>query len=54
MLIKLDTEEYLHRVGRTARGAVAKGKALLVLLPSEIGFIRYLKLKKVKFITKLR
>jgi len=38
-----DPEEYLHRVGRTARGATAIGKALLILLPSEVGLVRYLK-----------
>ena len=39
----IDPEEYLHRVGRTARGATAKGKALLILLASEVGLVRYLK-----------
>jgi ATP-dependent RNA helicase DDX18/HAS1 len=43
----LDPEEYIHRVGRTARGADGKGKALLVLLKSEIGLIRYLRASKV-------
>jgi len=38
-----DPEDYIHRVGRTARGAEGKGKALLFLLESEIGFLRYLK-----------
>jgi ATP-dependent RNA helicase DDX18/HAS1 len=28
----LDIKEYIHRVGRTCRGANAKGKALLFLL----------------------
>jgi ATP-dependent RNA helicase DDX18/HAS1 len=42
-----DPQEYLHRVGRTARGADKKGKALLVLLPCEIGMVRYLKSNKV-------
>lgn len=40
-------EDYLHRVGRTARGANKEGRALLLLQPSEIGFVRYLKLYKV-------
>ena len=35
--------EYIHRVGRTARGDGGAGKALLFLLPSELGFLRYLK-----------
>ena len=28
-------QEYIHRVGRTARGASGKGKALLFLMPEE-------------------
>ena len=36
-------QEYIHRVGRTARGEGAKGKALLVFIPEELQFIRYLK-----------
>lgn len=39
--------EYIHRVGRTARGEGAKGNALLVLIPEELQFIRYLKAAKV-------
>jgi ATP-dependent RNA helicase DDX18/HAS1 len=42
-----DPQEYLHRVGRTARGAEKKGKALLVLLPCEVGMVRYLKTNKI-------
>lgn len=42
-----DPREYIHRVGRTARGANARGKALLFLLPTELGFLRYLKQSKV-------
>jgi ATP-dependent RNA helicase DDX18/HAS1 len=42
-----DPHEYLHRVGRTARGANKRGKALLVLIPCEIGMVRYLKSFKV-------
>ena len=38
-----DPREYIHRVGRTARGEGASGRALLFLLPSELGFLRYLK-----------
>lgn len=38
-----DPREYIHRVGRTARGAGGKGKALLFLMPEEVGFLRYLK-----------
>ena len=43
-----DPEEYLHRVGRTARGANNIGKALLMILPNEINFIRMLQLYKIK------
>ncbi|XP_009346649.2 LOW QUALITY PROTEIN: DEAD-box ATP-dependent RNA helicase 51 [Pyrus x bretschneideri] len=39
--------EYIHRVGRTARGEGAKGKALLFLIPEELQFIRYLKAANV-------
>jgi len=41
-----DPEEYIHRVGRTAR-AGGRGRALLYLLPEELGFLRYLKRSKV-------
>lgn len=39
--------DYIHRVGRTARGEGAKGKALLVLTPQELKFIQYLKAAKI-------
>lgn len=42
-----DPKEYIHRVGRTARGLSAKGRALLFLLPSELGFLKYLKHAKI-------
>ncbi|GBO04994.1 ATP-dependent RNA helicase DDX18 [Araneus ventricosus] len=35
-------QEYIHRVGRTARGANGQGTALLFLRPEEIGFVRCL------------
>ena len=41
-----DPREYIHRVGRTAR-AGGRGKALLFLLPTELGFLRFLKQSKV-------
>ncbi|KAJ3302672.1 ATP-dependent RNA helicase [Kappamyces sp. JEL0829] len=41
-----DPREYIHRVGRTAR-AGGRGKALLFLLPQELGFLRFLKQAKV-------
>lgn len=42
-----DPDDYIHRVGRTARGADGKGKALLFLLEHEVGFLRYLRKAKV-------
>jgi len=39
-------QEYIHRVGRTAR-AGSRGRALLFLVPSELGFLRYLKAARV-------
>uniref|UniRef100_A0A182QTN9 ATP-dependent RNA helicase n=1 Tax=Anopheles farauti TaxID=69004 RepID=A0A182QTN9_9DIPT len=42
-----DTKEYIHRVGRTARGEDLCGHALLILRPEEIGFLKYLKQAKV-------
>ncbi|DBB16246.1 hypothetical protein WJX82_006474 [Trebouxia sp. C0006] len=42
-----DPKEYIHRVGRTARGKSGKGRALLLLLPEELGFLSYLKAAKV-------
>ena len=38
-----DPKEYIHRVGRTARGKTGKGRALLMLLPEELGFLTFLK-----------
>lgn len=42
-----DPKEYIHRVGRTARGEGGSGHALLILRPEELGFLRYLKHAKV-------
>ncbi|XP_077296717.1 putative ATP-dependent RNA helicase pitchoune [Arctopsyche grandis] len=42
-----DPKEYIHRVGRTARGLGGAGHALLILRPEELGFLRYLKHAKV-------
>ncbi|KAK6921094.1 DEAD/DEAH box helicase domain [Dillenia turbinata] len=42
-----DPKEYIHRVGRTARGEGAKGNALLFLIPEELQFLQYLKAAKV-------
>ncbi|RPD63175.1 DEAD-domain-containing protein [Lentinus tigrinus ALCF2SS1-7] len=41
-----DPRDYIHRVGRTARAGKV-GKSLMFLLPSELGFLRYLKEAKV-------
>ena len=38
-----DPKEYIHRVGRTARGRSGRGRALLMLLPEELGFLTFLK-----------
>ena len=45
----IDTKEYIHRVGRTCRGAEAKGKALLILMPSETAYLQYLRKARVYF-----
>ncbi|KAI4335828.1 hypothetical protein L6164_014437 [Bauhinia variegata] len=42
-----DPKEYIHRVGRTARGEGGRGNALLFLIPEELQFLRYLKAAKV-------
>uniref|UniRef100_A0A1A8PWW7 ATP-dependent RNA helicase n=1 Tax=Nothobranchius rachovii TaxID=451742 RepID=A0A1A8PWW7_9TELE len=42
-----DPKEYIHRVGRTARGVNGRGHALLILRPEELGFLRFLKQAKV-------
>ncbi|EDV25243.1 uncharacterized protein TRIADDRAFT_56998 [Trichoplax adhaerens] len=42
-----DPKEYIHRVGRTARGENSRGHALLFLMPEELAFLRYLKHAKV-------
>lgn len=45
-----DPRDYIHRVGRTARGANAKGKSLMFLQPNEVGFLSYLKEAKVPIV----
>lgn len=42
-----DPRDYIHRVGRTARGANTKGKSLMFLQPNELGFLKYLKEARV-------
>lgn len=41
-----DSRDYIHRAGRTARAGKV-GKSLLFLLPSELGFLRFLKAARV-------
>ena len=43
-----DPREYIHRVGRTARGLGGVGRALLFLIPEEVGFLKYLRAAKVR------
>ena len=40
-------QEYIHRVGRTARGEGGQGHALLILQAHELGFLRYLRQARV-------
>lgn len=42
-----DPKEYIHRVGRTARGSNKKGNALLIVRPEELGFLKYLEKAKI-------
>lgn len=42
-----DPKEYIHRVGRTARGLNAKGRALIFLMPEELNFLKHLKSAKI-------
>ncbi|KAM7189436.1 ATP-dependent RNA helicase HAS1 [Naviculisporaceae sp. PSN 640] len=42
-----DPRDYIHRVGRTARGNNTKGRSLLFLQPQELGFLAHLKAAKV-------
>lgn len=42
-----DPRDYIHRVGRTARGAKGTGKSLLFLQPNEVGFLSHLRTARV-------
>ncbi|KAF2654418.1 DEAD-domain-containing protein [Lophiostoma macrostomum CBS 122681] len=42
-----DPRDYIHRVGRTARGVDGKGRSLIMLLPSEMGFLKMLKEERI-------
>ncbi|GAB7355600.1 hypothetical protein MBLNU459_g6328t1 [Dothideomycetes sp. NU459] len=45
-----DPRDYIHRVGRTARGANTKGKSLMFLQPNEVGFLSHLKEARVPLV----
>ncbi|CAI6342305.1 unnamed protein product [Periconia digitata] len=45
-----DPRDYIHRVGRTARGTSGKGRSLMFLLPSEVGFLKLLKEARVPLV----
>ncbi|KAI9710663.1 MAG: ATP-dependent RNA helicase [Bogoriella megaspora] len=45
-----DPRDYIHRVGRTARGANGKGRSLMFLQPSEVGFLSHLKEARVPLV----
>ncbi|KAK5278753.1 ATP-dependent RNA helicase, partial [Cryomyces antarcticus] len=45
-----DPRDYIHRVGRTARGANGQGKSLMFLQPSEVGFLKHLKEARVPLV----
>ena len=42
-----DPRDYIHRVGRTARGSNGKGRSLMFLLPTELAFLAELKSAKI-------
>lgn len=42
-----EPKSYIHRVGRTARGSNGKGRSLMFLQPSELGFLTHLKEARV-------
>lgn len=42
-----DPRDYIHRVGRTARGANSKGRSLLFLQPNEASFLGHLTAARV-------
>ncbi|MCJ1426112.1 ATP-dependent RNA helicase ddx18 [Sticta canariensis] len=45
-----DPRDYIHRVGRTARGSNGKGRSLMFLQPSEVGFLKHLKDARVPLV----
>lgn len=49
MIFNIDVliQEYIHRVGRTARGHDGKGRAVIFLPPEELEFLNFLKKEKI-------
>lgn len=45
-----DPRDYIHRVGRTARGSKGTGRSLMFLQPSEVGFLKHLKDARVPLV----
>ena len=45
--LSLSLDEYLHRVGRTARGPNSHGKSVLILMPNEIDLLDRIKEKNI-------
>ncbi|RYP87665.1 hypothetical protein DL770_004744 [Monosporascus sp. CRB-9-2] len=45
-----DPRDYIHRVGRTARGVNSKGRSLLFLQPNEVSFLSHLKQARVPLV----
>ncbi|RYP32462.1 hypothetical protein DL766_003950 [Monosporascus sp. MC13-8B] len=45
-----DPRDYIHRVGRTARGINSKGRSLLFLQPNELSFLSHLKQARVPLV----
>ena len=50
VLTLVSPRDYIHRVGRTARGADGKGRSLMFLQPSEVGFLKHLKEARVPLV----
>lgn len=43
LTLEFNLQDYIHRVGRTARGDNGKGSAILFLLPKELQLLIHLK-----------
>ena len=46
--LPLSVDEYLHRVGRTARGPESHGKSMLILMPNELDLLERIKEKNIE------